>query len=222
MSESFIVLTPPSIEPITLTQVKAYLRVDFTDDDTLISDIITRARSLCETVTGRAFAPQQIREIFTIERPPGGEISGPTTPGPSWYIYQEQLGANPFGPAQFYFDFAMPPFDTTQAFTIQTKVTAFDVWQTFAQVTNPDGSTNTWVDNTNEPARLYVQSPITANFWKFEYYCGYGTNTYPLPPDLKQSLLEAINYFYDNREAEDLPEAIMKKLLAKRIGSAWI
>lgn len=215
-------LTPPTVEPVTLSDAKAYLRVDFTDDDTLISDIISRARALCETVTARAFAPQQIREIFTIDRPQGGELSGPTAESPNWYNYQQQIGANPFGPAQFYFDFAMPPFDTTQAFTIQTKVVAFDPWLTFDQITNADGSTNTWVDNTSEPARLYVQSPITANFWKFEYYCGYGPNTYTLPYDLRQSLMEAISYFYDNREAEDLPDAIVKKLLSHRVGNAWI
>lgn len=222
MSESFIVLTQPSVEPVTLQEVKDWMNIDFTYKDALISNLITRARNTCETVTGRAFAPQQIREIFTIERPQGGEISGPTAEGPNWYQYQEMLGANPFGPAQFYFDFAMPPFDTTQAFTIQTKVTAFDVWQTFPQVTNPDGSTNTWVDNTNEPARLYVQSPITANFWKFEYYTGYGQNTLPLPYDLKECLLELITLYFDNRESDGDVAPIMKKLQSKRIANAWI
>lgn len=222
MAESYIVLTPPSVEPITLTQAKAYMRVDFPDDDQLIADLISRARSLCEVVTGRAFASQQIQEIFAIDRPLGGEVSGPIKEGPNWYIYNEQLGANPFGPAQFYFDLAMPPIDTTQTVVVQTKVTAFDVWSTFPLVTNPDGSTNHWIDNTQEPARMYLMQPITANFWQFQYWCGYGTNTYPLPYDLKQALLEACAFLYDNREAEDLPDAIVKKLQSRRIANAWI
>lgn len=223
MSESFLVLTPPSSEPITLTQAKAYLRVDFNDDDQLIADTITRARSLCETITGRAFATQQIEEVFTIERPPGGVVSGPIDPGPSWYAFNEALGANPFGPAQFYFDLAAPPIQPNQTLLIETKVYAFTPWVTFPQVTNLDGSTNTWLDNSQEPARLYIMSPITANFYRFTFWCGYdATQSYPLPPHLKQPLLEAIAYFYDYREAEDLPKTIIDKLLTKRIANAWI
>lgn len=223
MSESYLVLTPPSAEPITLTQAKAYLRVDFTDDDQVISDIITRARVRCETVTGRAFCTQQIQEVFTIERPPGGEVSGPIEPGPNWYQFQEALGANPFGPARFYFDLAVPPVQPAQTLLIETKVYAFTPWMVFPQVTNSDGSTNTWLDNTQEPARLYIMSPITANFYRFTFWAGYdATQSYPLPHDLRQPMLELISHWYDNREGEDLPPDIEKKLLAKRIANAWV
>ena len=221
--EQFIVLTPPAIEPVTLSEVKAYLRVDFSDDDELIANLITRARSLCETITAKAWAYQQIQEVFTIERPPGGEISGPILKGPNWYAYNEMLGANPFGPSQYYFDLAMPPIDRVQLPVIETKVVAFDSWVVFPQFTNADGSTNTWVDYAQEPARIYIQSPVTANFYRFTYYAGYGnTNTTPLPFDLKQALMECISYLYDYREAEDFPSALKQKLLSKRVASAWI
>lgn len=222
MSEQYIVLTPPAVEPVTLSETKAWLRVDFPDDDVVIAYLISRARSLCETITGRAFAPQKIQEVYTITRPEGGEISGPIMRGPNWYQYQEMIGANPFGAAMFYFDMAMPPFDTTQPLVMETRVTAFDTWKTFTQFTNPDGSTNTYVDNVAEPARLYVQDPLTVNFWRFTYFVGYGPNTYPLPFDLKQALMETISYLYDYREAEDLPDALKAKLLSKRIAHAWI
>lgn len=220
--EQFIVLTPPTVEPVTLTDAKAYMRVDFSDDDTLITNLISRARSLCETITARAWAPQQIQEVYTIERPEGGDVSGPIMRGPNWYQYQEMLGANPFGAAMFFFDLAMPPYDTTQPLVMETRVTPFSAWSTFQQITNPDGSVNTFVDNVMEPARLYIQDPLTVNFWRFTYYAGYGTNTYALPFDLKQALMEGINYLYDYREAENFPAALTAKLLAKRAGNAWI
>lgn len=221
--ESFVVLTPPSVEPVTLSEVKAYMRVDFSDDDVLIANLITRARSLCETITSRAWGYQQIQEVFIIERPTGGEISGPIEKGANWYNFQQQLGSNPFGPAQFFFDLAMPPIDRVQLPVIETKVVAFDPWLVFPQYTNPDNSTNTWVDYTQEPARIYIMSPITANFYRFTYYAGYGnTNTYPLPFDMKQALMECISYLYDYREAEDFPCALKQKLLSKRVASAWI
>lgn len=223
MSEQFLVLTPPSIEPVTLSDVKAYLRVDFSDDDLLIGNLITRARSLCETITSKAWAYQQIQTVYTIERPEGGEISGPIMRGPNWYQYQQVIGANPFGAAQFYYDLPMPPVDRVQPVTMEYKVVAFDPWATFAQFTNPDGSTNTWLDYAQEPARLYVMDPVTSNFWRFTHWCGYGNiNTSQLPFDLKQALMECISYLYDYREAEDFPCALKNKLLSKRAASAWI
>lgn len=221
MSEAWIITVPVSMEPLTPSDVRPYMRVDFPDDDAVIGGLITRARSYAETVTGRAWAYQQVQEIYTIERPEGGELSGPINRSPNWYQYQEQLGANPFGASQFFFDLAMPPVDRILPVTMEYKIVAFGQWTTFPQYTNPDGSTNTWVDYVQEPARLYVQDPIVGNFWRFTFWCGFGNaNTTPLLPDLKQALIELVSFWYDNREGEDIPDWIMKKLLAKRV--SWI
>ena len=162
MATAFKVITPVTSEPIALADAKAYLRVDYPDEDQLITDLISRARQYAETVTHRAFATQQIQQIDTIVRPDGGVLSGPIKPGPNWYVYQEQLGANPFGPAQYYHDLAMPPVQQALPYTVQTKITAFDVWTDFPLTTNPDGSTTYWIDDTMEPARWYFSDPITA------------------------------------------------------------
>ncbi len=214
------VITPVSEEPIALADAKAWLRVDFSDDDAVISGLITRVRGIGETISGRAFATQQIQELYTIDRPTGGELSGPVNRGPNWYKYQEQLGANPFGAAQFYFDLSVAPVQTDQTFLMQTKTTAFDQWATFPQFTNPDGSTNIWIDDTSEPARVYVQDPLTVNFWLFTYWSGYGFGG--LPPDLQQAMFDGLAFFYQNREAEDLPPGLLQKFLAKREATAWI
>jgi Phage gp6-like head-tail connector protein len=221
--EQFIVLTPPTVEPVSLSDTKAYLRVDFGDDDALLATLISRARSLCEMITGRAWGYQQIQTVYTIERPEGGTVSGPIMRGPSWYEYNQQIGANPFGAAQFYYDLPMPPVDRVLPVTMEYKVVAFDPWKTFPQFTNIDGSTNTWLDYAQEPARLYVMDPVTSNFWRFTYWCGFGNaNTSPLPFDMKQALMECIAYLYDYREGEDFPDALKAKLLSKRVASAWI
>lgn len=223
-STGFIVLTPPSQEPLTLSDVKDWLNIDFSSKDALITRLITRARRRAETITGRAFASQQIQATYPITRPQGGELSGPVDHGPSWYQYQEQLGANPFGAAMFYFDVPMAPIDLTQTITVETKITAFDQWSTF--VTGIASSfTQEWIDNNQEPARFYFQSPLTANFWRFTFWCGYGSNTFPLPEDLQEAMLELISCWYDWRDGsapKDQIAQIEAKFLSKRTAEAWI
>lgn len=48
-------------EPITLTQAKAHLRVDFSDEDTLISVYIAAARDYAEAFLGDALVAKQIK-----------------------------------------------------------------------------------------------------------------------------------------------------------------
>ena len=55
------VVTPPTVEPITLAEAKLHCRVDVTDDDALIDGLIATARTYCETFTGRAFVEQTLQ-----------------------------------------------------------------------------------------------------------------------------------------------------------------
>lgn len=51
-------VTPPAVEPVSVADVKAHLRVDIDDDDTLLGGLITAAREWCEMFTWRAFIEQ--------------------------------------------------------------------------------------------------------------------------------------------------------------------
>ncbi len=51
-------VTAPTTEPLTMTEAKTHLRVDYTDDDGLIANLITVTRGAVETVTRRALITQ--------------------------------------------------------------------------------------------------------------------------------------------------------------------
>lgn len=52
------IVTSPTIEPVFLEDAKDHLRVDGTDEDTLISDLIVVAREWCEGYQNRAYLTQ--------------------------------------------------------------------------------------------------------------------------------------------------------------------
>jgi hypothetical protein len=58
MPLSIQLVAPPIVEPVTLALAKQHLRVDFPDDDTLITAYIIAARQYCEKYTRRAFFNQ--------------------------------------------------------------------------------------------------------------------------------------------------------------------
>ena len=56
------VTTAPASEPLTATEVKNYLKVDYATDDTLIASLIVAARNKVEEYTGRRLMIQTITE----------------------------------------------------------------------------------------------------------------------------------------------------------------
>ncbi|MDB5569075.1 MAG: hypothetical protein JWN93_258 [Hyphomicrobiales bacterium] len=59
-----ILLNPPSVEPISLAQAKAWLRVTGADEDDLIAGLVVAARTLVETVTRTALLAQTWRVVL--------------------------------------------------------------------------------------------------------------------------------------------------------------
>lgn len=60
------IVTGPVIEPVTLADAKQHLRIDtdITDDDALVSALITTARQQAEHRTGRRFGAQTWRRAY--------------------------------------------------------------------------------------------------------------------------------------------------------------
>lgn len=51
-------VTAPTVEPISVSEAKAHMRVDFTDDDDYITALIVAARTIAEERTNRALITQ--------------------------------------------------------------------------------------------------------------------------------------------------------------------
>ena len=73
------VVTPPSVEPVSVAEVKAQARVDLADEDTLIEGYIRAARETLERLLWRAFITQTL-ELTLDGWPEGSEIRLPRPP----------------------------------------------------------------------------------------------------------------------------------------------
>lgn len=61
---TLILTAGPSEEPVTLAEVRAFMRLDDTSEDMLVTALITAARATLEAETRRAFVTQQWRLVF--------------------------------------------------------------------------------------------------------------------------------------------------------------
>jgi uncharacterized phiE125 gp8 family phage protein len=69
----------PDVEPVSLVEAKAHLRVDISDDDALIGALIVAAREMAEAITRRALITQTW--VYTLDSwPRGGMIAFPMPP----------------------------------------------------------------------------------------------------------------------------------------------
>lgn len=118
---SLQIITPPAIEPVTLDEAKAYLKVDTGDDDALIGALIAAARTRSEWHIGRALLTQSwilwldcwpVDGIAEIPLPPLQGVSAVT-------LYAPDGSASVFDASRYFVDVASQPggvvFDCSNA-----------------------------------------------------------------------------------------------------------
>ena len=59
-----VLITPPALEPLTLAEAKDFLRLDTSDEDTLVAALIIAARQAVERDTRRALITQTWRIVL--------------------------------------------------------------------------------------------------------------------------------------------------------------
>ncbi len=74
-----VLISGPAIEPVSLSQAKAHLRVDVDDEDTLLTSLIAAARLHVEAYTQRVFITQTW-SIYLDKWPQGQPLCLPISP----------------------------------------------------------------------------------------------------------------------------------------------
>lgn len=103
------IVTRASVQPVSLEEVKAHLKVDFDDDDDLIESFIEAAVEHAEDFTGRALV-EQVWDYFLDEFPSGAiELPKPPLISVDGVFYQASGSEEQFDDASYVVDLAGEP-----------------------------------------------------------------------------------------------------------------
>lgn len=74
-----VLVKPPTVEPVTLAELKSHLRLDSTDEDTLLTSLVSIARQAVEQASGQRLLAQDWRLVLDCW-PSGGIVRLPLAP----------------------------------------------------------------------------------------------------------------------------------------------
>ncbi|HWE18271.1 MAG TPA: head-tail connector protein [Hyphomicrobiaceae bacterium] len=106
-----ILTSGPAVEPVTLAEAKAHLRVDTNAEDTLIASLVVTSRLHVEAAVGLALITQSW-SWFRDAWPPGAALDLPLRPLQSIAavrLYDETGAASTLDPATYFLDGAGNP-----------------------------------------------------------------------------------------------------------------
>lgn len=182
-------LTPPAVEPVSVSDVRAHARIDVSDDDAYLQNIvIPAARQAVENATERALISQGWRFLW----PAFPALSANADP---CYVSASQPASDPT---------LRIPRGRCLAVTAMKYV-------------DSDGVTQTLVAGTDYQVALASDfgariSPVPAGTWPVaqinrldavivEATLGYGAAASDVPPALRHAVLLMCAHLYENREA---------------------
>lgn len=197
----FSVTTEPTAEPLSLQEVKEYLRVDDATDERVVQPLIIAARQFAESHMNRALMQQTITLYLdtTIE-----------TENPLWEGMRTAPDIN------YYKNYVVLPKSPVQSVTSVKTYNDSDTATTMA-------ASKYYVDTSREPARIVLRTGETfptalrvANAIEVIYVAGYAS-AYAVPEPIRMGMLQHIAYMYEHRgdmyEAQGAP-TLMKSLYA--------
>ena len=177
------VKTEPTQEPVTLQEVKEYLRVEDSTDERNIRPLIETARRFAEEHLGRALVSTTYTQYYDCYDDMSDPLWEGTRTGPYINYYKNYLvlGKGPVSSV--------------------THVKTYDDDDTATTM----ASSKYYVDTAREPSRIVLRTGETfptslrvANGIEVEYVAGY-SSIYSIPEPIRMGILQHIAHLYEHR-----------------------
>ena len=177
------VKTEPTQEPVTLQEVKEYLRVEDSTDERNIRPLIETARRFAEEHLGRALVSTTYTQYYDCYDDMSDPLWEGTRTGPYINYYKNYLVLGK-GPV--------------------SSVTHIKTYDDDATATTM-ASSKYYVDKAREPSRIVLRTGETfptslrvANGIEVEYVAGY-SSIYSIPEPIRMGILQHIAHLYEHR-----------------------
>lgn len=215
MPISYKITVPPTAEPITLADAKDYLNVDFSSKDALITRLISDARRYAENMLRRSLVTQTIQLIHEFDHVAAGPLSGPVdVPYDTWRL-AERPDIPLFGNALVRLQCFMGPVQSLTS--VEYQLTRMDVpeW-TLLQPTDGAGNDNYRLDSYADPNEVNIFVILAATRFRLTYVAG--SDSLPdLQFDLRNALFSLINFWYEHREGDPVPDGLRQQFAERRV-----
>ena len=191
--------TAPAVEPVTLAEAKAHLRVDTSDDDTYIGTLITAAREWCEQYLDRTLVHTQW--VMRFDKFPDSGIEPVELPRPPMVMSGTATAVTvtftqEAGPTSTY---------STAEYRVDRNATPGAILPIYG---------STWTPHRQD------DNAISVTWW-----AGYGASGSSVPAAIRHAMLMLIGTWYERRASADnaggseVPFGVKSLLDSQRWGS---
>jgi uncharacterized phiE125 gp8 family phage protein len=186
--------TPPAVEPVSLDEAKAQLRVTYDQEDALISALVTAARQRIEAELGVALIATGFREVHDAWPLEIGTAVPVTDPLSALFAGPLRLRRGPLIAVQ-----AIAVADGTGAFqTVNLSSYAADVGSRPGRIVPYDVA--------------WPVPGVAACGVRIDYTAGYGAAEADVPVPLRQAILQLVGDGFEHRA--DAPLSLVEPWLA--------
>jgi hypothetical protein len=196
---SLTLVTGPAKEPLSLAEVKAWAKIDASDEDALLVSVIAAARASAEQYLGRSLITQTWK--LTLDLAQNGLARGLgegvyDLPISALYGDFPRTFYLPKGPVQSVT--SVTTYDTSNTGTV------FDASNYFVDTAGDRIVLN---DSASWPSSLRAVAAC-----EIVYVAGYGDEASSVPQPIRTALLQHAQKMYDDRIQCDLPDACERML----------
>ena len=199
-----VTVTGPASEPVTLGELKAWAKIDHSDEDALLISLIAASRESAEQYLRRSLISQTLRLTLGLDGCGLGDCLGEGVydlPVTALYGGLPQAVLLPRGPVQ-----------SVTSVTTYGLDDAGAVFDPANYTLNADGSRLALAYGASWPASLRPAASC-----EVLYVAGYGDTAGSVPQSIRTAILMHAQRMYDGRIVCDMPEGCMRLLKPYRI-----